>query len=373
MGFIKSFANSVSGTFADQWLEIIIPGEFTEHNVVSPGFIMNKNRGRGTNTRASDGVISNGSKVYVPENTAAFSFNEGGIEDIIYNPGEYVFQHGVNSLLNGDGFTPSIPNEVVDRFKYGGISSRQTRFAFVNMREIRNIKFGTKGPLLYNDLFYKTDLEVYAYGTFSLQVINPVLFIRNFVPANVLYYSFDNPNVRGQLLSELRHSLAVAINSLSNQCRISQLPSMSDEIANRIRNDNNNAGTWEKRFGIKIIQVCIENIEFTDASRELVRSYSQKRMEMAAYDSVAQQTANIAAQQKVASGIQEKGLGDSAGMVFGMNYAQNMGNNFQQNQVASVDSIEKQIEALNQLKGLLDNNVLTQEEFNAKKREILNL
>lgn len=373
MGFIKSFADSVGGTFGDQWLEIIVPGIFNEHNLVSPGFIMNKNRGRGTNTRASDGVISNGSKVYVPENTAAFAFNEGGIEDIIYEPGGYVFQNGVNSLLNGNKFNPSITNEVVDRFKYGGISSRQTRFAFVNMREIRNIKFGTKGPLIYNDLFYKTDLEIYAYGTISIQVINPVLFIRNFVPPNVLCYSFDDPNVRGQMLSELRHSLSVAINSLSNKYRISQLPSMADEIAQQIRNDNYHAGTWESRFGIKLIQVCLENIEFSDDSRELVRGYSQRKMEMEAYENISQHASGISAQQKIASGIRDNGLGDSAGMIFGVNYAQNLGNNLQLNQSDSIDSIQKQVDALNKLKELLDNGILTQDEFNAKKKEILNL
>ena len=241
------------------------------------------------------------------------------------------------------------------------------------MREIRNIKFGTKGPLLYNDLFYNTDLEIYAYGTFSLQVVNPVLFIRNFVPPNVISYSFDDLNVRGQLLAELRHSLGVAINSLSNQCRISQLPSMADEIANRIRMDNNNAGTWEKRFGIKILQVCMENIEFTDGSRELVNAYSKTAMEMKAYSNISAQTSNIAAQQKIASGIRDNGFGNSAGVIMGVNYAQTMGNNFQQNQNNSIDSINKQMEVLSKLKELLDTGILTQEEFNTKKKEILNL
>ena len=373
MGFIKAVVDSAGGTLGDQWLEIIIPGEFNEHTVVSPGVIVNKNRRRGANTRASNGVISNGSKVFIPKNVAAFSICEGRIEDIIYRPGEYTFQNGVNSLLNGNGFTASVSNEFANRFRYGGISSRQILFAFVNMREIRNIKFGTKGPLLYNDLFYNTDLEIYAYGTFSLQVVNPVLFIRNFVPPNVISYSFDDLNVRGQLLAELRHSLGVAINSLSNQCRISQLPSMADEIANRIRMDNNNAGTWEKRFGIKILQVCMENIEFTDGSRELVNAYSKTAMEMKAYSNISAQTSNIAAQQKIASGIRDNGFGNSAGVIMGVNYAQTMGNNFQQNQNNSIDSINKQMEVLSKLKELLDTGILTQEEFNTKKKEILNL
>ena len=42
--------------------------------------------------------------------------------------------------------------------------------AFVNLREIRGIKFGTPAPLVYNDKFYGVDLEIRARGTMSLKV-----------------------------------------------------------------------------------------------------------------------------------------------------------------------------------------------------------
>ena len=54
--------------------------------------------------------------------------------------------------------------------------------AFVNLREIRGIKFGTPAPLVYNDKFYGVDLEIRARGTMSLKVTDPVRFVRNYVP-----------------------------------------------------------------------------------------------------------------------------------------------------------------------------------------------
>jgi len=42
-------------------------------------------------------------------------------------------------------------------------------------------------------------------------------------------------------------------------------------------------------------------------------------MNLKAYDDVSQKSSNIAAQQKIASGVEQHGLGDSAGMIFGMN------------------------------------------------------
>ena len=77
-----------------------------------------------------------------------------------------------------------------------GISSDNKSVAFINLREIRDIKFGTKGPQTYNDLFYGTDLEIFAYGSFTVKITDPEVFIKNYVPANVSYYTFDDPKVR---------------------------------------------------------------------------------------------------------------------------------------------------------------------------------
>ena len=72
MGLIKAITDSIGGTFADQWKEIITVQAFDEHTAVSPGIVQESNNGRGVNTKGSVGVISNGSKIFIPENTAAF-------------------------------------------------------------------------------------------------------------------------------------------------------------------------------------------------------------------------------------------------------------------------------------------------------------
>ena len=370
MGIVRAFAGAIDGTFADQWKDIITAGHFDEHIVVSPGQLKSTNKGRGTNLYGSDGIISNGSKIYVPENTAAFIFSQSGIEDIITEPGGYEYQDGQASIFNGDGFGKSIFNQVKDRVGFGGISSDYKKVSFVNLREIRDIKFGTKGAQVYNDYYYGTDLEIFAYGSFTVKITDPETFIKNYVPANATYYSFDDQNVRSQILSEFLQSFAVALNTLSNTYRISQLPSQSNAIANAVINDAYNAGTWPERFGFSIVKVAIENIEFTDDSRELVKQYSANKMSVKAYDEVSQRASDIAAQQKIAQGIQDNGLGNSAGMVFGMNMAQSMGTKAEQKKDMS---FEEQIEALKKLKELVDAGILTEDEFNIKKKEIMGL
>ena len=169
MGIIRAFTGALSGTFADQWKDIITASHFDEHTVVAPGTLQQTNNGRGSNTSGSNGIISNGSKIFVPENTVAFIFSQSGIEDVITTPGGYEYQNGEKSIFNGDSIGASIFNQVKDRVGYGGQTSEQKQIAFVNLREIRDIKFGTRGPLVYNDLYYGTDLEILAYGTFSIK------------------------------------------------------------------------------------------------------------------------------------------------------------------------------------------------------------
>ncbi len=372
MGILKAFGNAVSGTFADQWKDIITADIFDEHTVVVPGVLKSTNNGRGANTDGSDGVISNGSKIFVPENTAAFIFSQAGIENIITEPGGYEYQEGEASIFHGDGIKKSIFKQIGDRVGYGGISSTQKTIAFVNLREIRDIKFGTRGPQVYNDIFYGCDLEIYAYGSFSVQVTDAEKFMREFVPANVQYYSFDEKQVRGQIVSDFLQSFTVALNSLSSEYRISQIVSQANALSVRVSEDPMNAGSWKERFGFEIVKVSIENIEFSPESRELVKQYNANKMNLSAYEDVSQRASNISAQQKIAEGVRDHGFGDMGGMVFGMNMAQSVGAHGEVKNTPA-RSMDEQIELLKKMKELVDLGILTQEEFEAKKKEIMGL
>lgn len=374
MGIIQAFTGAIGGTFADQWKEIITASHFDEHTVVAPGILKQTNKGRGSNYNGSNGVISNGSKIYIPENTSAFIFSQSGIEEIITTPGGYEYQNGQKSIFNGDGITNSILKQVKDRIGYGGQTSEQKKIAFVNLREIRGIKFGTKGPLVYNDLFYGTDLEILAFGSFSLKIVDAEKFIKNYVPSNVNFYSFDDQKARAQVLSEFLQSFVDALNSLSIKYRISQLPSQANEIASRISDVNSNAGTWKDRFGFEIVKVGIENIEFSPESRELVKQYSSNKMNLKAFEDISQRSSNISAQQKIAQGIQDNGLGNGAGMIFGTNMAQCLNPKNASNSESKPEmSFDEQIKAVKKLKDLLDDGILSLDEFDAKKKEIMGL
>ena len=438
MGIVDSMFDAFGGMLEDQWKDVVTAGAFDEHTLVAPGVRQNMDNGRGNNHGAQN-ILTNGSMIYVPENTAAFVFSQAGIEQIITTPGGYEYRNGQATVFDAKdraetGLGKTLLGQAAERFTFGGMSPDDKRVAFVNLREIRGIRFGTRGPLAYNDRFYGTDLEVYAYGAFSVQVSDPALFIRSFVPANVSSYSIDDPKARRQLTSEFLHSFIAAVNSLSAQFRISQLPGQTASIAAAVAAQEQNAGSWPTRFGLALVSVAIENIEFSDESRELVRSYAEKKMNVAAFEGVSQHAANVAAQQMIAEGVRDNGLGDGGGMLFGMNLASainplnagfaqaagtgnasaagypagsgagtapsgangtpaqataaspteqpgapdDQGNGAAQDSETqqpspSFNDLDERIEALRKLKDLADAGILTQEEFDQKKKQLLNL
>lgn len=388
MGILDAAFDAFSGTLADQWKDIVTVGEFDERTAVAPGVRKRSNEGYGYNQGQSN-ILSNGSIIYVPENTAAFIFSQSGIENVITRPGGYEYRDGQLSFFDKQsrdesGIVKTLFNQTAQRIGFSGMSADDKRVSFVNLRELRGIKFGTRGPLAYNDLYYETDLEVYAYGLFSIKIVEPVAFVRNFLPVNVGSYSFNDLESRSQLVAEFLHSFIVALNSLSTEYRISQLPSQAGKIVDQIRLEGENAGTWKERFGIELCGVAIENIEFSDDSRKLVHSYSEKKMSVRAYEGVSAQAGNMAAQQMIAEGVRENGLGDGGNMLFGLGLAGSLNpQNASQATGATVPdqnsdakltpSVDDQVETLKKLKELVDMGILTPEEFAAKKKQLLGL
>lgn len=363
----KSGLDALKSTLQDQWKDIVTVGKFSEHMVVAPGIHQNQNSGFGANGKGSKHVLSNGSLIRVPENTAACIMSQLALEQVLTEAGEFVYQNGEASLFSGASLG-QVVDSAVKRFAFGGQAEVEKYVLFVSLREIQGIPFSTKGTVVYHDAFYQADLGMMAEGTISLRITNPELFIKTCLPPNVKFYSFSDEKNNRQILSEFMQSFLKALGEMSQSHPLSQLASHSAQLVQVMRESLEGVGNWEERFGFKLINIGLDQIAFSPETQALIQQYNQSKLGVQAYEGVSRGTASIAAQQKMADGAREHGLGDGAGMLVGMNLVQ-------ETVRSSGDQLnfEQQVEALKTLKSLLDDGILTEEEFSQKKKEIMRL
>ena len=343
MGFIKAFAGAISGTFADQWQDFLMPrNDVPATAALFQAVPSGTNAGRGSNTNGSNNIISNGSKIVVPEGTALITVQDGGITGLVVEPGGYIFSSdNVNSqsMFAGDGIFGQVLRQTWDRFKFGGQPGGQQLAFYVNLKEIPNNRFGTQSEIYWDDAFFGTQVGAITRGTYTLKIVDPLLFIKNFVPAKYLQpgaevFDFaDMDNDAGtQLFNEVVGTLSAAFsiytNDPSNGNRISKIQSDQIGFARSMAQAVEDAYQWRSDRGLEIVKTAILAIEYDDDTKQLMKDVKKA-------DALSGARGNAFMQQAVARGMQAAGEngGGAANMAFmgmGMNAASNVMGGMQQ-------------------------------------------
>ena len=413
MGFIQAIKGAVGGTLADQWQDFYGPMTGVSPTAaIFPGIPMGTNRGRGENYKGNANVISNGSKIIVPEGTALITVQEGAVTGIITEPGGYIYNNqdiNSKSIFAGDGFIDSLVKSSWEKFKFGGIPAANQLVFYVNLKEIPNNKFGTQSEIYWDDAYFGTQVGALTRGTYSLRIIDPILFVKNFVPVKYLttggdifdFQDMDN-DASEQLFNEVVSSLSAAFSLYTNDPgkgnRISRIQSDQIGFAQSLSSAVEEGYQWKSTRGLEIVKTAIVSIEYDEDTKQLMK-------DVKAADALAGSRGDSFMKQSVARGIQaagENGGGDGiAFMGMGMNAAMNTMNamgqsnnpnsyqpNFSQNQQAMnqqpmnqqpvnnqqaeqppVDPTTKLIE----MKKLLDAGVITEEEFKKIRFDLLGI
>ena len=179
MGFIKAFTGALGGTFADQWKDFIVP----RSDVPATAAIFGAERrgtdsGRGSNTKGSENIITNGSKIVVPEGTALLTFQDGAITGCVTEPGGFIYSsddQNSQSFLAGDGFFSSTLKTSWERFKFGGTPGGEQTVIYVNLKEIPGNRFGTQAEIYWDDAFLGTQVGAITRGTYTMKIVDYIL------------------------------------------------------------------------------------------------------------------------------------------------------------------------------------------------------
>lgn len=272
MGIIKAVAGAIGGGLADSWLEVIEPDNMTDTTVAVPGVqVSNK---RSSNKRGTNGVISNGSVIHVYPNQMMLLLDGGRIIDYSAEEGYYqVYLSSAPSMFNGE--LKASVKETFSRIKFGGQPSASQQVVYINLQEIKGIKFGTRNPLQYFDNMYNAELFLRCHGMYSIKITDPLKFFAEAVPRNG--GRVDINDINEQYLSEFMTALQAAISQMSvDGVRISTLPSKGMELAKYMSNVLDSE--WNESRGMEICSVGISSISYDDESKELINMRNKGAM-----------------------------------------------------------------------------------------------
>lgn len=274
MGIIKAIASAIGGSLADQWLEVVEPDDMGDNTVFTSGRKVRRDDKRNSNVMGTENTVSNGSVIHVYPNQFMMVVDGGKVVDFTAEEGYYTVNNSsLPSLFTGK-FGDAL-KETFNRVKYGGVTPTAQKVFYINLQEIKGIKFGTKNPLNYFDNFYNSELFLRTHGNYSIKITNPLKFYAEAVPRNADKVEIDDINE--QYLSEFLEALQSAMNKMSvDGIRISHVASRGTELSKYMSDVLDKS--WNDMRGFIIQAVGIASISYDDESKELINMRNKGAM-----------------------------------------------------------------------------------------------
>lgn len=295
--------------------------------------------------------IMNGAQLTVRESQLAVLMNEGEFGDT-YLPGRHELT------------TSNMPiTTTLKSWKYLFDSPFKVDIYYVSTRQFTNLKWGTSNPIIVRDPEFK-QVRLRSFGTYTMRVTDPQKFIKEFAGTHP-WVRIDavSEQLRNAIISKLAEGLAEAGISVLD------LAANFTEIGEKLK------PIFQKEFdiwGIELGQFYIENVTLPEEVEKMLDKTTQLNMMADKLNQFNQMQGGIALENL----SENPGAAGMAGMGAGViltNMLQQQQQPVQQQNVPAADPNEKQklLDLLKQLGELKAQGILTEEEFNQKKAEIL--
>ena len=382
MGLIQAVAGAVGGMLGDQWKDFYtVPAGLPSTAALFAAVPQGTNAGRGSNTSGSSNIITNGSKIVVPEGYGLLLFQDGKITGFVAEPGGYEWRSddiNSKSIFAGDGIVSPLIMQSWERFKFGGQPGSQQAAFYVSLKELPDNRFGTQSEIYWDDGFLNTQVGAVTRGSYTLKIVDPILFVKNFVPAKYLapgqvfdFTDLDNA-AASQLFNEVVGSLAPAFSLYTNDPskgnRITKLQQDSIGFAKSLSDAVENGYQWKSDRGLVIAKTAIVSIEYDANTKELLKTVQRA-------DALSGARGNSNLQASVAQGIQSAGETGGAAGLMGIGMASGMMGvgNMQQPVAPAAPAADDPIAKLKKAKEMLDLGLITQDDYDALKAKALGL
>jgi len=298
-----------------------------------------------------------GSQLIVREGQAAVFMRDGKALD--------TFGPGRHTLTTAN--IPLLANLV------SSIFSGQTPFTaecyFVTTRDILDQRWGTPEPITLRDEVLRM-VRIRAHGTYNMRVAAPQLFVGQVVGARGYYSTNDISNyLRSMIITRMTDVLG------ENAKSILDLPAIFEEVAAAVRVKLRDDFA---SLGLALTQLYILSISPTEETSAAIDEAASMGaigdMDRYLKFKAARAVGDAATTEGGASGTQ-LGMGLGTGMAMANVLASGIAGQARQGQAgggeAAASAGQDPVAVLKQLKEMLDANLISQQEYDAKKAEIL--
>lgn len=265
--------------------------------------------------------------------------------------------------------TQNIPvlTKFVTQFGYGPDSPFRSNVVFVAKKLFTEFKWGTTDPIVFRDPEINL-IRLRAFGTQSIRVKDPLLFINNLVGRQG---AFSTLKIENYLRSIISSKLAETLGGIG--ISVFDMPSKYSLISTKVKA----AALKEfENIGLELVDLLINAINPPLSVQEIM----DKRSSMSIISDMNQymqfQTATAIEDAANSQGAAGDALGLGAGLGLGMILPQSMMNSFAQtggpqsnmNSKSSGSDFESKIRSL---KTLFEQGLLTEEEYQSKRDKVL--
>lgn len=298
--------------------------------------------------------IKNASKLIVAPGQGCIIVYEGKIVDTMVEEGIY--------FLETDNH-PFITNLL--KFRQSFESEHKMHIYFFRTAEIVNQKWGTAAPVKYMDTVYKLPIELGAYGNFSLKLTDACAVFTNLIGSKEVFTTQELKKIiASRIAPALTSYLAQSGYSYKDiDARLSDISAHMQQTLSDVFST----------VGLVLLDFRIEGTSFDANTMERINKVADMTSEALAateiglnYESLEKLRA-LRDAAKNEGGLAGVGLHMGAGLELGKTFVS------QKEELTSVNnSMDDAVTQLKKLKLLLDEGILTQEEFDEKKKDILN-
>lgn len=264
MGLIKALTSSTSSALGDQFKEYVTCPSVDKNVLITRGIVKH---GEG-NKNPSEGVISNGSKIVIPQGWAMMLVDNGKVIEFSSEPGEYTYDSSSEPSIFYGGLGKGILDTIKtlgSRITFGGQTARDQRVYYVNLLNVMGNKFGSAQPKKITDEKYGM-IEITFFGEYAYRVDDPVILVGNVLGANAKDQVTFDEVMGSQLKLEFVEQISKAISEVMRDKKVSfgDMQSYGSDISDKMNEIL--SSSWRDKYGLVVTDVAMGDINVTEAS-----------------------------------------------------------------------------------------------------------